>query len=429
MVRLTDDVAQSIATFYSHPHETRRTLDREGDALPPATRPGKGRLITNGLALDLIASVMDWDNETATAEYAWLRLMSSMKYDGYSDFRAGVRFLENLVAWLRHFDPADRKTAYAFVKTRMVYISTLEMQRVIETFLPEVVTPYLRRSVADQLGIKPYDVWRTADSAEAFRRRLRRCLFVGLSDGSRIDVLRRANAGKMSQEQVVPMMNVDDDKWKSLSQDLKNDLGDDDARFEDVYLIDDFTASGTTFIRFPEGKPKGKLAKFESIVQDAKSRLMDAFPLAEGYTLHIHHYLSTAQAHTALVERVAEADEKLKDKSFGASVITEGMLLPDTIRLGTVERETRIVTPTKADDAAILDLCDRYYDHALFERLEKHCREAGQSDMKYGYADCALPLILEHNTPNNSVPILWADTTGEKGAKMASLFFRRDRHG
>jgi hypothetical protein len=63
------------------------------------------------------------DNEVATREYAWLRLMSSMKYDGYSDFRAGVRFLESLVSWLRHFDEADRKAAYEFVKTRLVYLN------------------------------------------------------------------------------------------------------------------------------------------------------------------------------------------------------------------------------------------------------------------------------------------------------------------
>jgi hypothetical protein len=29
--------------------------------------------------------------------------------------------------------------------------------------------------------------------------------------------------------------------------------------------------------------------------------------------------------------------------------------------------------------------------------------------MKYGYANCALPLVLEHNTPNNSISLLWAD--------------------
>ncbi len=385
----------------------------------------------NTLALNLVADVMDWDNEVATKEYGWLQLISSMKYDGYSDFRAGVRFLESLVSWLRHFDKADRPAAYSFVKERLVYISTLEMQRVIETFIPETVTPYLRQSVAAELDIKPYEVWQSADGAEAFKRRLRRCLFVGLSDGSRIDVLRRANAGRLSQEQVIPMMNVDDEKWKSLAVDLKEELGA-DARFDDVYLIDDFTASGTTFIRFPKGQPKGKLYKFEKIVRDAKTRLAkqnEDFPLSDGYTLHIHHYVSTRQAHDALEERVAEANKKLQNKSFGKTFITEGMPLPDNIRVATIDKTTRNATPTRSNDGPIVDLCGRYYDDDLFKRLEKHCKEAGQTDMKYGYADCALPLILEHNTPNNAIPLLWAETKGKLGKAMQPLFFRRDRHG
>lgn len=382
----------------------------------------------NTLALDLIADVMGWENETATDEYAWLRLVSSMKYDGYSDFRAGVRFLESLVSWLRGFAPGDRATAYGFVKTRLVYISGLEMQRVIETFVPEIVTPYLRSAVASELGMKPYEIWKTAAGVATFGRRLRGCLFVGLSDGSRIDVLRRANAGRLTQEQVVPMMNVDDDKWESLAKDLAEELGA-AARFHDVFLIDDFTASGTTFIRFPDGKPKGKLHKFERIVQGARERLGSAFPLADRYALHIHHYVSTTQAHDALVERVAEAKVKLPDRSFGDAIVTEGMLLPADLRLATVDPETRATIPTRAADAATIDLCDRYYDHALFHRLEKHCREAGQTDMRFGYADCALPLVLEHNTPNNAIPVLWAETDGECGASMRSLFFRRDRHG
>jgi len=383
----------------------------------------------NTLALNLVADVMNWDNEVATQEYAWLRLISSMKYDGYSDFRAGVRFLESLVSWLRQFNEADRVTAYAFIKERLVYISALEMQRVIETFIPETVTPYLRRSVASELGIKPYEVWKTREGAAAFKRRLRRCLFVGLSDGSRIDVLRRANAGRLSQEQVIPMMNVDDEKWKSLAKDLKDELGA-DARFDDVYLVDDFTASGTTFIRFPGGEPKGKLQKFEKIVKEAKVRLKaEEFPLADAYTLHIHHYVSTKQAHDALDERVTEAKEKLENKSFGEAVITDGMLLPSDFRLATIDKGTRAITLTRTTDGPIVNLCGRCYDDDLFKRLEKHCREAGQTDMKYGYADCALPLILEHNTPNNAIPLLWAETGGKHGVPMRPLFFRRDRHG
>lgn len=393
-----------------------------------AVRPRHERSMINTLALNLVASVMKWDNEVATREYAWLQLMSSMKYDAYSDFRAGVRFLESLVSWLRRFDEVDRDAAYAFVKRRLVYISSAEMQRLIDTFVPETVTPYLRRAVADKLGIRPYEVWKTPEASKAFDRHLRRCLFVGLSDGSRIDILRRANAGRLSQEQVVPMMNVDDDKWRSLASDLRKEVGD-KATFDDVYLVDDFTASGTTFIRFPGGEPKGKLAKFEGIVREARARLGSKFPLSEGYTLHIHHYVSTAQAHRALEERIEEADARMANRNYGKAIVTEGMLLPPDLKIGRIDDATRELVPTSEVDAPIVGLCGRYYDHDLFKRLEKHCREAGQTDMRYGYADCALPLILEHNTPNNSIPLLWAETEGGEGEPMRSLFLRRDRHG
>jgi hypothetical protein len=129
-----------------------------------------------------------------------------------------VRFLESLATWLKQFDPGDRAAAYDFIKRRLVYISLPEMQCLVETFLPEVVTPHLRRTVAHQLGIKPYEVWADKNGADAFTRCLRKTLFVGMSDGSRIDSFRRANAGRISTEQVVPMMHVDKDKWLDLGK-------------------------------------------------------------------------------------------------------------------------------------------------------------------------------------------------------------------
>src|SRR6185369_7858872 len=164
-----------------------------------------------------------------------------------------------------------------------------------------------------------------------------------------------ANSGRLSQEQVVPMMNVDLDKWEGLGKDLKEAMKDDQAHFDDVYLIDDFTASGTTFIRFPgDGAPKGKLAKFEKIVQDAREHLGDKFPLTPGYTLHIHHYISTAQARDALEARIEEAAEKLADRSYGDAFITEGLRLPTNLRLGSIESTTGVITPSKSEDAPYL---------------------------------------------------------------------------
>lgn len=373
------------------------------------------------MGLSLIAEVMGWpgDQVRATQEYAWLRMMSSVKYDGYSFFRAGIRFVETLATWLKQFDHADRAAAYEFVKRRLVYLSLPEIQCLVENFIPEVVTPNLREVVAADLGVKPYEVWKDSKGADAFNRRRRKVLFVGLSDGSRIDLLRRSNFARISQEQVVPMMNVDIEKWRDLNDNLvKHEGMKPDEKFEDVYLVDDFTASGTTFIRQVEGKWKGKLKKFNDIVVDARSELGKEFPIADGYTLHIHHYVSSHQARQNLNEKLKTAASDWKEKSFSKYSITEGLILPETLPL------------SKPQDVVALGLCDKYYDHALFMRLEKHCREAGMDTMKLGYAYCALPVVLEHNTPNNSIPILWAETAGAAGAHaMQPLFFRRDRHG
>lgn len=64
------------------------------------------------MALSLIGEVMGWDDAEATTEYAFLKMMSSIKYDGYADFRAGVRLVESLAVWLKQFDAAERAVAY-----------------------------------------------------------------------------------------------------------------------------------------------------------------------------------------------------------------------------------------------------------------------------------------------------------------------------
>ena len=324
-------------------------------------------MVKNALALNLIANVMAWDNVRTTHEYDWLRLMSAVKYDNYADFAAGSGFIEALVDWMRQFDKEDRETAYRLVKTRLVFISSAEMQRLIEAFLPEFVTPYLRASVASDNDIQPYEVWAYKRTADAFDDRLRKCLFVGLSDGSRIDILRRTNAGELSQEQVVPMMNVNREKWISLGRDLEQARGD-GAKFEDVFLVDDFTASGTTFIRLKDGQPKGKLPNFERMVSEAQKELASDFPIAKNYRLHIHHYISTVQAYEALRDRIKEVVPKLPTKSFrGKIMIREGLLLPGTLPLGTVSKNAPVggnveagsygLRETNAEDRDYISLC------------------------------------------------------------------------
>ena len=66
----------------------------------------------------------------------------------------------------------------------------------------------------------------------------------GLSDGARIDTIRRAYSGVLSNEQFVFSTQVDTEKWRDLLDNLREDLQDPAARFRLVYLIDDFTGTG-----------------------------------------------------------------------------------------------------------------------------------------------------------------------------------------
>jgi hypothetical protein len=69
---------------------------------------------------------------------------------------------------------------------------------------------------------------------------------------------------------------------------------------------------------------------------------------------------------------------------------------------------------------ALIDHPD-YYD----ERAHTgHTQLGGTSDVRRGFANCGLPVVLCHNTPNNSIYLLW----GEESFQFKGLFPRVSRH-
>jgi hypothetical protein len=263
------------------------------------------------LALRLLRRIMDWDEETATREYGWVRLISRLKFDGYRDYLAGVRFAESLAGWLSQFRPEHRRAAYAFVKERLIYFSPPEIQRLVEQLYPRFVEPRLRKAAADEVGVASHLVWANERSRHLFERKRRQVLFIGLSDGARIDILRRANAGVLANDQVVLATHIDVEKWIDLGDKLRRDRlfeAGENPRFEMVYLVDDFTGSGTSFVRRKKDDSwTGKATKFWDALANARQRIEDDgqnFPLTANFSLHIHHYISSAQARQAIEERL-----------------------------------------------------------------------------------------------------------------------------
>jgi hypothetical protein len=370
------------------------------------------------LGLRLLGEVMQWSDEQARDEFRWLKLMSRFRYDGYEDFRAGVRFLERLSVWLQQFKPEDRETAYQFIKNRLVYLGPAEMQLLVERMYPEVIERRLLRAVSTARGIPPYSLWQNPAAVSDLKALRRKSLFMALSDGARIDEFRRANVGVLSNEQIVVATQLDASKWRDLLKELRKDQGS-SATFEEVYLIDDFVASGTTLLRFDDEEKswKGKLVKFRDTLNEAQAALSGASIVADTAQIHIHHYVASAYAGSIIRERVLGMRRSTaKAEWLDRVTFSFGYLLPVDLPL------------TKESPEAFRKLVEHYYDPSLQNR---HSAVSGIDSIMFGYKECGLPLVFEHNTPNNSLPLLWAETAGDKAKavhSMRPLFRRRQRH-
>lgn len=375
------------------------------------------------LGLRTLSQIMDWSDERARDEFSWLRLMARLKYDGYRDFQAGMRFIESLATWLQQFQKSEREAAYAFVRRALVYIGPNEMQRLVEQFYPRTVRDRLIRTVAAERGIPTYRVLADPTARAAAERLRRQSLFMGLSDGARIDIVRHANAGLLTNEQLVVATQVDADKWQDLLQSLRNDLGDPAARFRLVYLIDDFVGTGTSFLRFDEAKQKwkGKLIKFKTALDAALAQQGGDGLLAPDWHLCVHHYVGTAAAAVALSDRQAQSQAELATDGWAqATHFSFGTVLPIDLPIDAI--------PDRYD--AFLALTRTYYDPAI---RTVHTDVGGVEHLGLGFGGCALPVVLDHNTPNNSVALLWAETDGDPSGDvtvpaMRPLFRRRQRH-
>ena len=376
------------------------------------------------LGLKVLGQIMDWTDDRARQEFDWLRLMARLKYDGYRDFQAGMRFVESLATWLQQFEqPQERETAYTFVRRTLVYIGPSEMERLVEQFYPRTVQDRLVRMVAEKVGIQPYRVLANVDAQQAEKSLRRQTLFMGLSDGARIDTIRRANSGSLGNEQFVQGTQVDSDKWKDLLHHLRNDLNDPDARFRLVYLIDDFAGTGTSFLRFDAKTTqwKGKLIRFMSSVESASTTLGHDKLFDNDWELCIHHYVVSSAAAKAIEEHLAESATAAFPGDWARTMNHSfGMALPHDMPIDAV--------PGRHAD--FIELTRIYYDSII---RTQHTDVGGVTHLGLGYGGCALPLVLEHNTPNNAVALLWAETDGGvrdggRARAMRPLFRRRQRH-
>jgi hypothetical protein len=334
--------------------------------------------------------------------------MAAYKYDEYRQFSPGMRFVESLALWLNQFEShQERAIAYDFVKTKLVFCSSAEMYHLVAMAYRDYVRPYLLQKTAVEAGLSRWSVGRAAH-LKAFAVRERRCLFLGLSDGARMDAFRRLNPN-LSHEQVRHSHELSDERVEELLKKLSNGLMDvlgeepptGTATFRTLVLLDDFSGSGYSYLRKKAGEFEGKLAALCSNVRNS-DHILSKLVASDGLEVVVVLYMAT--------EKAAENIRGLLNE----------MLVPMKIdfEVFVVFPLTPSVALSPSTAAEFGKLIETYYDDAN----ETPSTKLGGTDLRYGFGACGLPLILNHNTPNNSIALLWAE-----GTSMKALFQRVSR--
>jgi hypothetical protein len=238
-----------------------------------------------------------------------------------------------------------------------------------------------------------------------FSAYLRKSLFIGLSDGAKIDFFRRHHID-LSQEQVIPYYRSSNVEYL---QRLRDDLGDPQAQFWAVFLIDDFMASGYTLIRHQQNTAQstftGSLCRVyehhEDVINSAR-------------TVYVCHYIATEAA----LERAHVWGNRAPGYQGKLKCLTA---LPLSRQLSIGEHS---IDGADELNRAVARLCEKYY-HPSFE--DSNSLKGG--GVRYGFGGIGLPLVMYSNTPNNALFLLWLDRDlGTDQPEFRALFRRINRH-
>lgn len=362
-------------------------------------------------AAKLLAQVMSWqDFADVSAILDPLQLLAAYKYDRYQQFGPGRRFIESLALWIKQFDPQDRQSALDFVLQRLVYFSDEEMSHLVRMAYPDLIVQERLRMVAEEHDIAPHRVGEISRHRRFTELRLK-SLYLGLSDGARTNELRRDSLGGISNEQIWQAYELGEEKAADMVKELRKSLkeseprlGVERPRFNLVWLLDDFSGSGNTYIRYDneEKSFKGKIKKIYE--RFSKGDLVDP----QHYEVYLLLYVATRQA----IDHIEYWSERFTSDN-GYKPLQVRVLCP-------IEPEISLTKTRSPSIDALLG----HPDYTDADAADIHFRVGGTDDPRLGFAGCALPVVLSHNTPNNSVYMLW----GSEHYKFSGLFPRISRH-
>ena len=361
----------------------------------------------------LLKTIMEWTTDDTTRELANLQALADYGYDDYQQFKPGMRFIESLAGWLDRLPQDKKKAAFDFIKNRLLFITRSQMEQIVSTAYPDHILPFLINQVSEE-SIKSIPRWNVVEifQSKAFKILHNQCLFTGLSDGSQIDIFRRSNS-KINHEQVSRTHEINGSRAikikKKLMERLESFTNENPSPyFRNVFLLDDFSASGISYLYEDLTEPhnaSGKIASFYNSIKDEKDPLSKLVDLED--------------LHVCLILYVATKDAKKYLKEFG-----EKLFSPIPFSIMVIHTICDDVKYQENENQGFTELIkDKKYGWEDMSNI--HTVKGDETNQYLGFDGCALPLILHHNTPNNSLPILHRN---DNRTEFKGLFPRISRH-
>jgi hypothetical protein len=409
------------------------------------------------LALQLLRRILDdppWTEDRLRETVEQLRVLAEHKYNKYEMYQPARSFFESLYLFLARLRPEHRTAALEFTRDNIVFVSREEFQQLAHILYYDRIRQKQLDFTAALSGL-PRHRLRQLSESPIFKRLQRASLYVGLSDGARIDYFRRQNLD-VNNEQVLAAYYAGEEKITDVGRKLAEALGETDAKFDCLFLLDDFCGSGRTLLRevavaglaihvVIPNELQGRL-KYDPKKRQLEWNYRGAIEEKELVSLRS---ISADPIYLAAVEQLADKCRTAETEVRGALVriakelllqlvsdhakvyfspllatqYALGRLQPLLHRLPAPLDRLELLPGAVLSDGArirpgegvISEICEQYYSSELEDEHTGY--------VKFGYDGCGLPLILHHNTPNNSLYFLWARKWKDP------LFVRYERHG
>jgi hypothetical protein len=369
------------------------------------------------LAKQLLRDVIEplVENEETTAEdiFERLQFLAEFKYDHYEMYSTGHHFFEHLYTWLRQFEVADCKVALDLILKQLIFISRQEFELLSKILYWEIIRKAQIDLASELEHIPRYRVTKIINS-DRFKLIERSSLYIGMSDGARIDYLRRQHI--RGNEQVLSSYHIDTHKCDDMIKKLEDACGE-KARFLLVFLVDDFSGSGSTLIRVnSKDELNGTLKQLEDkVLPIIKNDSFERISLLEKILdINCKVYLCPLLSTVKAIDHIKSHIGKLSSEYLKNLNVRPAAILNESVS---------ITSANNPSSEKIKKLCEHYYQ----TRME----DEHTGNVMYGYQQCGLPLVLHHNTPNDSIYPLWNRRAIERKGELSAftpLFMRIERH-